>query len=163
VSAIAGYAGAVGLSRFIQSMLFATSPVNVPTLVGVSLLFLTVALAACLMSSRRAASVDPCRRCGRSNSADNYNRGNLRPQPVHRPIRVAGVIALCGAFRSHRPTECPSNTKNVNASSPVEEFTWASSRLIGQLGEGCPFPSTTCQLYGSPVTRLGGNGRIPKR
>jgi putative ABC transport system permease protein len=54
-----GLAGAVGLSRFIQSMLFATRPVDVPTLAGVSVLFLSVALAACLVPAWRAASVHP--------------------------------------------------------------------------------------------------------
>jgi putative ABC transport system permease protein len=59
VGIVAGLAGAVGLSRFIQSMLFATRPVDVPTLAGVSVLFLSVALAACLVPAWRAASVDP--------------------------------------------------------------------------------------------------------
>jgi putative ABC transport system permease protein len=56
---VVGLAGAVGLSRFIESMLFATRPVDVATLAGVSVLFLTVALAACLVPAWRAASVDP--------------------------------------------------------------------------------------------------------
>jgi ABC-type antimicrobial peptide transport system permease subunit len=56
---VIGLAGAIGLSRFIESLLFATRPVDVPTLAGVSLLFLTVALAACLVPAWRAASVDP--------------------------------------------------------------------------------------------------------
>jgi putative ABC transport system permease protein len=54
-----GLAGAVWLSRFIGSLLFATEPIDVPTLIGVSVLFLTVALAACLVPAWRAASVDP--------------------------------------------------------------------------------------------------------
>jgi putative ABC transport system permease protein len=56
---VIGLAGAIGLSRFIESLLFATRPVDVPTLAGVSLLFLTVGLAACLVPAWRAASVDP--------------------------------------------------------------------------------------------------------
>jgi ABC-type antimicrobial peptide transport system permease subunit len=56
---VVGLAGAVGLSRFIESMLFATRPVDVLTLTGVSVLFLMVALAACLVPAWRAASVDP--------------------------------------------------------------------------------------------------------
>ena len=56
---VVGLAGAIGLARFIQSMLFATRPVDVPTLAGVSVLFLSVALAACLVPAWRAASVDP--------------------------------------------------------------------------------------------------------
>jgi len=54
-----GLGGAVGLTRFIRSMLFAINPVDGPTLVGVSLLFLLVALAACLAPAWRAASGDP--------------------------------------------------------------------------------------------------------
>jgi putative ABC transport system permease protein len=54
-----GLGGAIGLGRFIQSMLFAINPLDAPTLVGVSLLFLSVALAACLVPAWRAASGDP--------------------------------------------------------------------------------------------------------
>jgi putative ABC transport system permease protein len=54
-----GLVGAIGLARFIQSMLFAISPMDAPTLAGVSLLFLSVALAACLAPALRAASGDP--------------------------------------------------------------------------------------------------------
>lgn len=56
---VAGLAGAIGLSRFIRSMLFATEPIDIPTLVAVSALFLTVSLAACLIPAWRAASIDP--------------------------------------------------------------------------------------------------------
>jgi len=54
-----GLGGAIGLGRFIRSMLFAISPIDGPTLAGVSLLFLSVALAACLVPAWRAASGDP--------------------------------------------------------------------------------------------------------
>jgi putative ABC transport system permease protein len=40
-------------------MLFGTSPVDVPTLVQVSALFLVVALAACAVPAWRAARIDP--------------------------------------------------------------------------------------------------------
>lgn len=56
---VVGLGGAIGLARFIQSMLFATDPIDAPTLVGVSLLFLIVSLAACFVPAWRAASVDP--------------------------------------------------------------------------------------------------------
>jgi putative ABC transport system permease protein len=56
---VVGLAGAIGLARFIQSMLFAISPMDAPTLLGVSALFLVVALAACFVPAWRAASVHP--------------------------------------------------------------------------------------------------------
>ncbi|MFN0106014.1 MAG: FtsX-like permease family protein [Bryobacteraceae bacterium] len=56
---VAGLAGAIGLSRFIQSLLFATDPIDAPTLAGVSALFLSVSLIACLVPAWRAAQVDP--------------------------------------------------------------------------------------------------------
>jgi ABC-type antimicrobial peptide transport system permease subunit len=56
---VTGLGGAIGLSRFIQSMLFATNSMDAPTLVAVSALFLVVALTACVVPAWRAASVDP--------------------------------------------------------------------------------------------------------
>jgi putative ABC transport system permease protein len=56
---LAGIGGAVGLTRYIQSMLFATDAIDIPTLAGVSALFLAVAMAACLVPAWRAARVDP--------------------------------------------------------------------------------------------------------
>jgi putative ABC transport system permease protein len=54
-----GLAGALGLTRVLESLLFATSPTDVPNLVAVSALFLLVALAACLVPAWRAAAVPP--------------------------------------------------------------------------------------------------------
>jgi putative ABC transport system permease protein len=59
IGIVVGLGGAVALSRFIESMLFAVKPIDVTTLMAVSSLFLTVALAACLVPAWRAASVDP--------------------------------------------------------------------------------------------------------
>jgi ABC-type antimicrobial peptide transport system permease subunit len=56
---VVGLGGAIGLTRFMSSMLFAVNPVDVPTLAGVSLLFMSVALAACFVPAWRAASGDP--------------------------------------------------------------------------------------------------------
>lgn len=56
---VIGVGGAIGLTRFIQSMLFATKPIDAPTLVEVSVLFLCVGLAACLVPAWRAANIDP--------------------------------------------------------------------------------------------------------
>lgn len=55
----AGFLGALGLARFLQSMLFATSVMDALTLFSVSALFLSVALAACILPAWRAARVDP--------------------------------------------------------------------------------------------------------
>jgi putative ABC transport system permease protein len=54
-----GFGGAIGLSRYIQSMLFATKPIDAPTLLAVSLLFLLVALIACIGPALRASKIDP--------------------------------------------------------------------------------------------------------
>jgi putative ABC transport system permease protein len=55
----AGFAGAIGLTRFIQSLLFQTSPIDVMSLAVVSALFLVVAGLACLVPAWRAARLDP--------------------------------------------------------------------------------------------------------
>jgi putative ABC transport system permease protein len=54
-----GMAGAMGLARFIQSLLFDTSPLDAINLIAVSALFLSVALAACLVPAWRASRIDP--------------------------------------------------------------------------------------------------------
>ncbi len=56
---VAGLAGATVLARFIQSMLYQTNPVEPATLAGVSLIFIAVAMAACLVPAWRAAQADP--------------------------------------------------------------------------------------------------------
>jgi putative ABC transport system permease protein len=54
-----GLLGARALARLIESMLFATSAMDVPNLLAVSALFLAVALAACLVPAWRASRVAP--------------------------------------------------------------------------------------------------------
>ena len=56
---VVGLAGAIGLTRFIQSMLFETSPIDVLSLSAVSAIFLTVAMAACFVPAWRAAPLNP--------------------------------------------------------------------------------------------------------
>ena len=56
---LAGLGGAIGLTRFIQSMLFQTSPIDVISLTAVSAVFLVVAMTACLVPAWRAARLDP--------------------------------------------------------------------------------------------------------
>jgi len=59
IGILVGLGGAIGLARFIQSMLFATDPIDPLTLAGVSVLFAAVALTACLVPAWRAARVEP--------------------------------------------------------------------------------------------------------
>jgi putative ABC transport system permease protein len=54
-----GMAGALALGRVVQSLLFATSPADAVTLVGVALLLLAVAGLASYLPARRATRVDP--------------------------------------------------------------------------------------------------------
>ncbi|HEX2452960.1 MAG TPA: ABC transporter permease [Vicinamibacterales bacterium] len=54
-----GLGGAVALSRFIESLLFQTSPIDVPSLAAVAVVFLAIALTACLVPAWRAARIDP--------------------------------------------------------------------------------------------------------
>jgi predicted permease len=59
VGIVAGLGGSMALARFIEAMLYATNPIDAPTLAGVSALLLVVALAACFVPAWRAAKVDP--------------------------------------------------------------------------------------------------------
>jgi putative ABC transport system permease protein len=56
---VVGLGGAIGLTRFIQSMLFQTSPIDLLSLSAVSAIFLTVAMAACFVPAWRAARLNP--------------------------------------------------------------------------------------------------------
>ncbi len=56
---LAGVAGALGLTRFLATLLFGVSPTNPMTYGGVAMLLGLVALAACWIPARRAARVDP--------------------------------------------------------------------------------------------------------
>src|SRR5262245_27088586 len=56
---LAGIVAAVVLSRGLTSFLFEVTPTDGPTLIGVGLLFAGVALLACWIPTRRAASIDP--------------------------------------------------------------------------------------------------------
>ncbi len=54
-----GLAGAYALARLMESLLFHVSATDLPTFVGVALLFLLVALAASYIPARRATQIDP--------------------------------------------------------------------------------------------------------
>lgn len=59
IGVLMGLAGAIGLTRLMENLLFGTSPTDPLTLVMISLLLLLVALAACYVPARRATKVDP--------------------------------------------------------------------------------------------------------
>jgi putative ABC transport system permease protein len=54
-----GLAGALGLSRFLATLLFGIAPTDPMTYAGVAVLLAVAALAACYMPARRALQVDP--------------------------------------------------------------------------------------------------------
>jgi putative ABC transport system permease protein len=54
-----GIAGALSLSRLLGALLFGVEPYDAITFVGVSLLFLAIAIGACVIPARRAIRVDP--------------------------------------------------------------------------------------------------------
>ncbi len=56
---IVGLAGAIGLTRLLQSLLYSTSPTDVPTFIAVSGLFLLVAAVACFVPARQVTTIDP--------------------------------------------------------------------------------------------------------
>ena len=56
-----GLAGAAGAARLIQSLLFDVRPLDPRVYAAVSVLFILVAVFACLVPSMRAARIDPIR------------------------------------------------------------------------------------------------------
>ncbi len=59
LGAVLGLAGAVGLTRVLRAMLFGTSPVDPPVLLGVALVLGVVALFATWLPARRAMAIEP--------------------------------------------------------------------------------------------------------
>lgn len=59
VGAAAGVVGAIGLTRYLQSLLYGVRPNDPATFVGVALLLVLVSLAACYIPARRATKVHP--------------------------------------------------------------------------------------------------------
>ena len=54
-----GLAGALVTTRALESLLFGVTPLDVPTLIAVPVLLITVAIAACYLPARRASRVAP--------------------------------------------------------------------------------------------------------
>jgi ABC-type antimicrobial peptide transport system permease subunit len=54
-----GVAGALGVTRYLQSMLYGVRPSDPLTFVASALLLIIVGLLACYLPARRAANVDP--------------------------------------------------------------------------------------------------------
>jgi len=54
-----GLIGAVGVTRYLSNMLFALTPLDVPTFVAVASAFVAVAALACYIPARRATTIDP--------------------------------------------------------------------------------------------------------
>jgi putative ABC transport system permease protein len=59
VGIVIGLAGALGLSRLTQKMLFGVSPSDPATYFGVAAVIAAIALIACMVPARRAMMVDP--------------------------------------------------------------------------------------------------------
>jgi ABC-type antimicrobial peptide transport system permease subunit len=59
IGVVAGMAGAVGVTRFMATLLFGVKPTDVQTMLFSSLAFIGVATFACYIPARRAMSVDP--------------------------------------------------------------------------------------------------------
>ena len=56
---VVGIAGAIAVTRLLESLLYATSPTDVFTYAAMSLLFVTVATVACLIPARQVTAIDP--------------------------------------------------------------------------------------------------------
>jgi len=56
---IAGIVGALAATRLLSSLLYGTSPTEIATFAGVSLVFLAVAAVACLIPARGVTTIDP--------------------------------------------------------------------------------------------------------
>jgi putative ABC transport system permease protein len=56
---VVGIIGAVAVTRLLATLLYGTSPTDISTFAGVSIVFLTVAAVACLIPARAVTAIDP--------------------------------------------------------------------------------------------------------
>jgi putative ABC transport system permease protein len=59
IGLVLGLAGAIGVTRFLKTLLFGVTTTDAATFAGISALVVLVALAACFLPARRATRVDP--------------------------------------------------------------------------------------------------------
>jgi putative ABC transport system permease protein len=59
VGTAVGIVGAIGVTRLLSTLLYATSPTDVITFAAVSAVFLAVAAVACLLPAREVTGIDP--------------------------------------------------------------------------------------------------------
>jgi putative ABC transport system permease protein len=59
IGVVAGVVGAVGVTRFMATLLFGVKPTDVQTMLLASLALIGVAIFACYIPARRAMGVDP--------------------------------------------------------------------------------------------------------
>jgi ABC-type antimicrobial peptide transport system permease subunit len=59
VGAVVGILGALGLTRYLASLVYGVRPFDPLTFLSVAMLLALVALAACYIPARRASNVDP--------------------------------------------------------------------------------------------------------
>jgi len=59
IGVLVGAAAAIGLTRWMSSMLVGVTPTDLPTYVAIAILFITMAALASWIPARRAAALDP--------------------------------------------------------------------------------------------------------
>jgi predicted permease len=59
IGIVIGIAGAVAMTRYLATLLFAVKPIDTPTFIAVGVVLAAVVLVACIVPARRAAGIDP--------------------------------------------------------------------------------------------------------